>query len=83
MSVRVYDYRCPNGHVSEHFEDAGTDAVECPECDQLALRQIAAPRAKLDPFTGDFPSAADKWVRDRESHMRKERRNKERHGSYD
>jgi len=80
--IRVYDFRCLNGHVSEHFEEAGTLAVNCPECDQLALRQVAAPRAKLEPFSGAFPGAADKWVRDRKSHMAKEAKNKETHGTY-
>lgn len=82
MSVRVYDFRCLNGHLTEHFVDAETCAVQCPECDQLALRQPAAPRAKLEPFTGAFPGAADKWARDRASHMARERHNKETHGTY-
>jgi hypothetical protein len=82
MSVRVFDFRCIAGHISEHFVEAETRAVQCPDCDQLALRQIAAPRAKLEGITGDFPSAADKWTRNRESHLAKERRNQESHGTY-
>lgn len=82
MSIRVFDFRCVHGHVSEHFVGAETRAVQCPECDQLALRLPSAARAKLEPFTGAFPGAADKWVRDRESKMAKERRNQERHGTY-
>jgi len=82
MSIRVFDFRCANGHVSEHFEESETRAVQCPRCDQLALRQVAAPRAKLEPFTGAFPSAADKWVRDRESHMARESHNQDEHGTY-
>lgn len=81
MSIRVWDFRCVAGHVSEHFVEKETCAVRCPECDQLALRQVAAPRSKLEPFTGAFPGAADKWVRDREDHMRKERRCLENHGT--
>lgn len=84
MSIRVYDFRCIAGHVSEHFVEAETCAVVCPEksCNQLALRQPSAPRAKLEPFTGAFPGAADKWERTRESHMAKERKNQENHGTY-
>ena len=82
MAIRVLDFRCVNGHVKEHFVEAGTKAVECEECDQLALAQIAAPRAKLEPFSGAFPGAADKWVRDRESHMARERKNQDSHGTY-
>ena len=80
--ILIFDFRCAGGHVSEHFVEAGTCAVQCPECDQLALRQVAAPRAKLEGITGAFPSAADKWVRDRQSHMAREQHNKETHGTY-
>lgn len=79
--IRVFDFRCPANHVSEHFVEHET-AVQCPQCDQLALRQVAAPRPKLEPFTGAFPGAADKWVRDRESRMARERKNQENHGTY-
>ena len=82
MSIRAFDFRCVAGHVSEHFVEVETRAVQCPECDQLALRQIAAPRAVLEGITGAFPSATDKWARNRESHMAKERRNQESHGTY-
>lgn len=82
MSLRVFDFRCHNGHVSELFEDDALRVVECPKCNQLAFRQIAAPRAQLEGFTGAFPGAADKWVRDRESHMKREQHNQREHGTY-
>lgn len=80
--IRVFDFKCPNDHVSEHFVENET-AVQCPECDQLALRQLAAPRAKLEGITGAFPGAADKWERNRASHMRKEAKNKANHDTYE
>jgi hypothetical protein len=43
---------------------------------------IAAPRISLEGLSGDFPTAADQWEKRRESHMKKERRNQERHGTY-
>lgn len=81
MTYRIFDFRCPEGHVEEHLVLAGTEENQCA-CGAMAKRQIAAPRAKLEPFTGAFPGAADKWVRDRESHMRKEQQNKREHGTY-
>ena len=78
----LFDFRCAAGHVSEHFVDAEARAVRCPECGFLASRQISAPRAQLEGITGAFPSAADKWVRNRESHMAREQHNKETHGTY-
>lgn len=81
MSLRVYDFKCPLGHVTEHFVDSEIEEVQC-ECECMAVRQPSAPRSKLEPFSGAFPGAADKWERDRESHMKKEQKNMENHGTY-
>jgi hypothetical protein len=51
-------------------------------CGKPAMRQLSAPRAQLDGCSGHFPTAADAWERRRESHMRKERKNQENHGTY-
>ena len=80
--IRVFDFRCPAGHVSEHFVTDDTRTVSCTECGEIATRQVAAPRFELDGCSGDFPTAADAWERRRESHMAKERRNMENHGTY-
>jgi len=79
--IRVYDFRCPRGHVEEHFVDSTVMQNQCA-CGALAERQIAAPRAKLEGITGAFPGAADKWERDRASHIAKEKKNKADHGTY-
>ena len=81
MAVRVFDFLCPVGHRIERFVNDDIHEVEC-HCGAMGRRQIAAPRAKLEPFSGAFPSAADKWVRDRESHMAREEHNLDNHGSY-
>lgn len=82
MSIRVFDFRCAAGHVTEHFVEAGTESVRCPECGEPAARQIAAPRSQLEGITGAFPGAAMAWEKRRESHMKKEKKNVENHGSY-
>lgn len=79
--LRVFDFLCPEGHVTEHFVEPGIEEVQCA-CERLAKRQLAAPRAKLEGITGAFPGAADKWKRNRESHMAKEQKNKQQHGTY-
>ena len=81
--IRVYDFVCPAGHVTELFTDNDNHAVQCPHCDAMALRQIPAPRSQLDPVSGHFPSAAMSWEARRESHMKKERQQIESHGSVD
>lgn len=79
--IRVFDFVCRNGHRVERFVESGIEEVEC-ECGAMGKRQIATPRVSLDGCSGHFPSAADEWERRRESHMRKERKNMEDHGSY-
>jgi hypothetical protein len=93
MGLRVFDFKCPLGHVTEHFVGAEWregDAVQCSHladgalltCGKPAMRQIATPRFTLDGCSGDFPTAADAWEKRRESHMRKERKNMENHDTY-
>lgn len=84
MTVRLYDFTCPNGHTVELLLKDGQDyrTVECTTCGLPAQRQIPAPRPKLDPFTGDFTTASDAWERRRNDHMKKEQKHKEQHGTY-
>lgn len=77
----AWDFQCDEGHVTEHLVTAVEMAVDCPECGGLAKRMLAAPSINLDGCSGDFPTAADKWVRLRESRMKQERRNLDRHGT--
>lgn len=81
MGLRVFDFRCPQGHVTEHFVDANTEEVQC-HCECMAERQVSTPRFALDGTSGHFPTAADAWEKRRESHMRVERKNMENHGTY-
>jgi hypothetical protein len=81
MSLRVYDFKCPLGHVTEHFVDSEIVEVQC-HCECMAERQVSAPRFELDGTSGDFPGAADKWERTRASHMAKEQKNMQEHGTY-
>jgi hypothetical protein len=80
--IRVFDFRCAAGHVTEHFVDSGIEEVQC-HCGSMGKRQIAAPRAQLEGITGAFPGAADAWERRRASHMAKEQKNLAEHGTYD
>lgn len=79
--IRVFDFRCPEGHVVERFVSDDIRECQC-ECGAMGHRQLATPRAKLEGFTGSFPGAADAWEKRRQSHMAKERKNQENHGTY-
>jgi len=83
MGLRLFDFECALGHRDEYFVEADVRVIECRVCGRVAARLIAAPRINLEGISGDFPTAADKWEKRRESHMAKERKNKERHGTYD
>lgn len=82
MGRRLFDFRCSTGHVFEVLVECDVRLKYCEQCKTIAERLIGAPRPVLDGTSGDFPTAADQWERRRESHMKKERRNKERHGTY-
>lgn len=91
MGLRVFDFKCSDGHVTERFVDSSWregDAVHCGHrigmgmCGKPAMRQLSSPRFALDGCSGHFPTAADTWEKRRESHMRKEQKNQAEHGTY-
>lgn len=82
MGLRVFDFQCPQGHVTEHFVDSEIEEVQC-ECECIAHRMISAPQISLDGTSGHFPTASDAWEKRRASHMKKEQKNKDNHGSYE
>lgn len=77
----IRDFQCANKHVTEKYIDNTVDTVECPECGAEATRIISPVRSMLDPISGHFPGATQKWVNQREQHMKLERKTAERHGS--
>lgn len=63
---RLYDYKCSDGHVSEHFVEDDVREVECAECGNPASRIITPINFHLEGWSGHFPTAKDKWIRDHE-----------------
>jgi hypothetical protein len=63
--VRVFDYKCPIGHLFEKFTN-GQDHVALCECGLLAEKQLSAPLFTLEGYSGSFPGAASKWERQHE-----------------
>lgn len=63
----LYSYQCKCG-----FDFTGWNEVsershhKCPECDEQAGLFINAVRFALDPISGDFVSATDKWAKAKE-----------------
>lgn len=62
--MKVFDFECHNGHITEKFCHGGETIGTCDTCfgtltwDQ---RVISAPRFTLEGWSGSFPSAATKW----------------------
>jgi putative FmdB family regulatory protein len=65
MSRILYSYRCKQ--CGDHF--TGWNKVserythKCGQCGALADLFINGVRFELDPVSGDFPSATDKWAK--------------------
>lgn len=74
--MRVFDFKCSEGHINEAF--VKTDEVDnirpCPDCGGDSSRIISAPTVVLDPISGAFPGATMKWARDRQQKIKKERK---------
>ena len=60
---RMFEFVCPDGHLTEKFIDDDARHISCPRCGEQSVRLISTPRINLEGFTGAFPGAADKWLR--------------------
>lgn len=76
---KLYEYRCRKCDLqfTELVEERDrTLGHDCPACGGFGAYVLSAPYVK-----GDLDS--DQWLKKRESHMKKERKNMENHGTYD
>lgn len=62
----IYDFRCTEGHITEHYVEAGVTQVRC-ECGAPATRIISGCRFHLKGSDDGFPTAHDRWVREHEN----------------
>lgn len=60
MAKRIYEYSCGR-HITDAYIGEEVLQVKCHICGLPADRIISAPMVKLDPISGDFPTALDKW----------------------
>jgi len=63
--IKVYDFKCTNGHLFEEFVEAGTTTSRCG-CGANATKMVSAPSFHLEGASGDFPGRHMKWVREHE-----------------
>ena len=70
----LYDFKCSKGHVFEKLVTNSTHTTRCSCGLEEAKRIISPIRSQLEGISGDFPDAADRWVKNRESHIKYERK---------
>ena len=70
MTMILYDFRCPNGHVFEDFVVKDTLTVRC-NCGAQATRIISTVNFKLPGHDDAYPTAHSRWVREHEEAGRK------------
>lgn len=75
----MHDFMCTNEedpHIFEKYTDLELNPNPvCPQCGELANRVvISAPTISLEGYSGNFPGAADRWVRVRAEKLRQERK---------
>ena len=66
----MFDFRCDNGHTNEKFVNSETKEIDCPDC-QLKARKIVTP---VRVNGGDSWKETRKWSKQRESHIKYERK---------
>jgi hypothetical protein len=81
MPRRLYEFRCNQDHVTEQFVDETVKTSQCRECDEMATRIISPTGIYLEPFSGLYVGAYDRWTRVRAEKLQQEKRQNAEHGS--
>ncbi len=73
--IRVFDFTCSScGYTEEKFVKSDNRVASCSKCNHQSNRQLATPRSKLDPLSGDFAGETIKWARQRQKQIEIERK---------
>ena len=70
----IFEFKCKNNHVSGKLVSRETYTRDCPHCECKAKRLISAVRCSLEPATGSFPGATEKWLKMRDQQIALERK---------
>ena len=70
--IKVFDFRCTNGHIFEEFVEGHTTSSRCG-CGAKEKKIVSATKHVLDGASGDFPGRHMKWVREHENAGRSSR----------
>jgi hypothetical protein len=81
MPRRMFDFKCKDSHITEAFVDVDIKEVQCGDCGETATRIISPTTIYLEPFSGLYPSASSKWIKQRAEKLAVEKKTKANHGS--
>ena len=81
MPRRMYEFKCNKDHITEQFVDETIKTSQCRECDEMATRIISPTGIYLEPFSGLYVGAYDRWTRVRAEKLAKEKKRNAEHGS--
>jgi len=71
--MRLFDFRCPDGHKFEDLVKSDVTVSRC-NCGLDAKRIVSTGRSKLEGISGDFTDANDKWAKRRKQQIAHERK---------
>ena len=74
MPRRLYEFKCEQNHITEQLVDETIKVSQCRECDGAATRIISPTGIYLEPFSGLYPAAYDRWTRVRAEKLAKEKK---------
>ena len=81
MPRRLYEFKCAKDHITEQLVDETIKVSQCRECDEMATRIISPTGIYLEPFSGVFAGAYDRWDRVRAEKLKLEKKQNADHGS--
>ncbi len=65
MVLKVFEFKCEQGHIFEEFVEAGTTSSRCG-CGANATKIVSPTNHVLEGASGDFPGRHMKWVKEHE-----------------
>lgn len=81
MPRRLFEFKCEKNHITEQFVDETIKTSPCRECDEIATRIISPTGIYLEPFSGQYTAAYDRWTRVRSEKMAQEKKKNANNGS--
>jgi hypothetical protein len=70
----LFDFRCPDNHITEALVNSEDTEHQCGLCSKMAQKIISPVRCSLEHISGEFPGATIKWAKQRQQKIKLERK---------